>query len=132
MEIYNHLKESFENFQYKDGVELKTGSTAFHKFWSILMSGRETSQYGSQKAFEGIIKLFEIILDKLVISKNNKVDIELVLFLTELQFNQYLWESLKKSVTIGYILPNNVNSLQIMVSRIEKIEREEKKKDASR
>lgn len=122
MEIYDHLKGAFENFQYKVGGDVKTGSTAFFSFWnSSYLSGRKSAQIGSERAFESIIKLFEIIIDKLKLSKGRYVDIELVLFLTELQFNQYICETLGDKILNENKFSDRSSSIGIMINRIELI-----------
>lgn len=123
MEIYNHIRDSIENFQYKASNEgLLTGSPAFHKFWSIILSGQDSVQIGSSKTFENILKLFEVVSDELKTYKDKKIDVELVMFLTELQFNQNIWESYSQGVINGTVKSEKSNSLRLKVEMIERIQ----------
>lgn len=123
MEIYYHLRNSIDNFQYMvSGKELLTGSSAFHEYWSVILSGRDSIQKGPSKAFENILKLFEVVLDELKTYEDKKTDIKLVLFLTELQFNQYVWESYSQGIISGIVEPTKSNSLSVKADIIKRIE----------
>jgi len=45
MEIYIHLRNSIDSFQYMyDGKVLKTGKSAFHEYWSVILRKRICSK----------------------------------------------------------------------------------------
>lgn len=123
MEIYFHLRNSIDSFQYNlDGRNIKTGRSAFHDYWGVILSGRESAQKGSSKSFKNILELFEVLIDELRNYSNKKTDIKLVLFMTKLQFDQCIWESYSEGITKGTVDPAKSKSLSFYVNVINKIE----------
>ncbi len=93
MEIYKELKESLKQFPfYVDGGEIY-GSYAITRFLSDGNRRMFTARSISVIPFEGILKLFEILIIKIENSKNKGFDVELVITLVNFQFNQYFWEA---------------------------------------
>jgi len=94
MEIYKEIKESLQDFTFDPDIEIKgrpaISNFLFYKKSPSLFLGE--NEFAYPNIFDRILDLIKILISKLKASKENGINIELILTLLDYQFNHYIWE----------------------------------------
>lgn len=127
MEIYRNIQNSIENFSYKRSKDEYHGIDAITKYFSQLtymyyeLKGDVDTKNNNYIAFEGIIKLIDILTDRIDLSRRLEIDCTIVLVLIDLQFNHIIWSNLHEEISNVFVIPIENSSFYKLCKEINKI-----------